>query len=128
MATDYDCWHPSHDSVTVAQVVATVNKNFNTSQATLKECVRQLSQVAEDSPRRGTSALGAVMTSAAALNHDTLLRLGPIVQDHLELAADVSKLKRSGTADTGDARTGVVLAATVAVLSVAVGYLMATRK
>jgi len=32
MATDYDCWHSSHDSVTVAQVVATVNKNFNTSQ------------------------------------------------------------------------------------------------
>ncbi|MCO4768951.1 MAG: S-methyl-5'-thioadenosine phosphorylase [Deltaproteobacteria bacterium] len=27
LATDYDCWHPDHDDVSVDQVVATVNKN-----------------------------------------------------------------------------------------------------
>jgi 5'-methylthioadenosine phosphorylase len=27
MVTDYDCWHPEHDSVTVAQIIATLTKN-----------------------------------------------------------------------------------------------------
>jgi 5'-methylthioadenosine phosphorylase len=27
MITDYDCWHPQHDSVTVAQIIATLNQN-----------------------------------------------------------------------------------------------------
>src|SRR5512138_1934797 len=27
MVTDYDCWHPEHDSVTVEQIVAVLNKN-----------------------------------------------------------------------------------------------------
>ena len=27
MVTDYDCWHPEHDAVTVEQVVAVLNRN-----------------------------------------------------------------------------------------------------
>ena len=27
MITDYDCWHPEHDSVTVAQIIETLNQN-----------------------------------------------------------------------------------------------------
>jgi 5'-methylthioadenosine phosphorylase len=27
MITDYDCWHPAHDSVTVEQIVAALLKN-----------------------------------------------------------------------------------------------------
>ena len=27
MVTDYDCWHPDHDSVTVEQIVAVLNQN-----------------------------------------------------------------------------------------------------
>src|SRR3954463_11879569 len=27
LVTDYDCWHPDHDSVTVDQIVAVLNKN-----------------------------------------------------------------------------------------------------
>ena len=27
MVTDYDCWHPSHDSVTVSQIIANLTKN-----------------------------------------------------------------------------------------------------
>src|SRR2546429_6620154 len=27
MVTDYDCWHPHHDSVTVEQIVSVLNKN-----------------------------------------------------------------------------------------------------
>src|SRR5262249_60216899 len=27
MVTDYDCWHPQHDSVTVEQIIAVLNQN-----------------------------------------------------------------------------------------------------
>ena len=27
MVTDFDCWHPDHDSVTVDQIVTTLNEN-----------------------------------------------------------------------------------------------------
>src|SRR3974390_3650117 len=27
MVTDYDCWHPHHDSVTVNDIIAVLNKN-----------------------------------------------------------------------------------------------------
>jgi 5'-methylthioadenosine phosphorylase len=27
MVTDYDCWHPDHDHVTVEQVIAVLNAN-----------------------------------------------------------------------------------------------------
>ena len=27
MVTDFDCWHPQHDSVTVEQIVKTLNQN-----------------------------------------------------------------------------------------------------
>ena len=30
MVTDYDCWHPGHEAVTVADVVAVVRANTNT--------------------------------------------------------------------------------------------------
>ena len=29
MVTDFDCWHPQHDSVTVDQIVTTMNQNSN---------------------------------------------------------------------------------------------------
>ena len=31
MVTDFDCWHPEHDSVTVDQIVTTLNENSKKS-------------------------------------------------------------------------------------------------
>ena len=42
MITDYDCWHPQHDSVTVAQIIATLNQNATNAQNVLKEAIRAL--------------------------------------------------------------------------------------
>jgi 5'-methylthioadenosine phosphorylase len=36
LATDYDCWHGSHESVTVAQVVATMHKNVAAARQVLQ--------------------------------------------------------------------------------------------
>src|SRR5437016_2230699 len=32
MITDYDCWHPDHESVTAAQIIATLNQNAENAQ------------------------------------------------------------------------------------------------
>ena len=43
MITDYDCWHPQHDSVTVAQIVATLTQNATKAQNGVREAVKTLS-------------------------------------------------------------------------------------
>ncbi len=43
MATDYDCWHPDHDSVTIELVIANLQKNAANAQQVIKEAVRRLS-------------------------------------------------------------------------------------
>ena len=42
MVTDYDCWHPEHDSVTADQIVANLGRNADTAKAVLRAAVRQL--------------------------------------------------------------------------------------
>lgn len=43
MATDYDTWHPDHDSVSVDMVVANLNKNVQRAQATLATLIPMIS-------------------------------------------------------------------------------------
>ena len=42
MITDYDCWHPEHESVTAAQIIATLVKNAENAQTVLREAVRMM--------------------------------------------------------------------------------------
>lgn len=43
LATDYDCWHPEHDSVTVEMVITNLQRNAVNAQKVIQETVRQLS-------------------------------------------------------------------------------------
>ncbi len=42
LATDYDCWHPDHDSVTVEMVIANLQRNATNAQKVIQETVRRL--------------------------------------------------------------------------------------
>jgi 5'-methylthioadenosine phosphorylase len=42
LATDYDCWHPDHDSVTVEMIIANLHKNAANAQLIIRETVRRL--------------------------------------------------------------------------------------
>jgi 5'-methylthioadenosine phosphorylase len=44
MSTDYDCWHPDHDSVTVEMVIQNLHKNAENAQRVIQESVKRLSQ------------------------------------------------------------------------------------
>jgi 5'-methylthioadenosine phosphorylase len=42
LVTDYDCWHPDHDSVTVEMVIANLVQNARTAQQLIAHAVEQL--------------------------------------------------------------------------------------
>ena len=42
LVTDYDCWHPDHDSVTVEMIIGNLQKNAVNAQLVIKEAVKQL--------------------------------------------------------------------------------------
>ena len=42
LVTDYDCWHPDHDSVTVDMVMSTLAKNASTAQQIIAGAVERL--------------------------------------------------------------------------------------
>lgn len=44
MVTDYDCWHPDHDSVTVEMVIGNLQKNAVNAQKVITEVVRRLNE------------------------------------------------------------------------------------
>lgn len=44
MVTDYDCWHPDHDSVTVEMVIGNLMKNAVNAQQIIREAVRRLTE------------------------------------------------------------------------------------
>lgn len=44
LVTDYDCWHPDHDSVTVEMVIANLQRNAKNAQMVILEIVRRLSK------------------------------------------------------------------------------------
>lgn len=42
LVTDYDCWHPDHDSVTVEMVIGNLTKNAVNAQRVIREVVRRV--------------------------------------------------------------------------------------
>src|SRR5437879_11026066 len=42
LVTDYDSWHPDHDSVTVDMIVATLLQNAKTAQQAIAEAVARI--------------------------------------------------------------------------------------
>ncbi len=49
LVTDYDCWHPDHDSVTVELVIANLQRNAVNAQKVIQETVRCLTANPPDS-------------------------------------------------------------------------------
>ena len=45
LVTDYDCWHPDHDHVTVDMIIATLTQNAKTAQQIIAAPVERLPYV-----------------------------------------------------------------------------------
>jgi 5'-methylthioadenosine phosphorylase len=75
--TDYDCWYPSHESVTSDMVMANVAANAGNSKAILLRAIPLLSKEASDCACR-LSLEGAVATSDEAIDPAARSRLAPL--------------------------------------------------
>jgi 5'-methylthioadenosine phosphorylase len=78
MVTDYDCWHPEHDSVTVEQVIANLGRNAATAKAVLRAALRRLPPVPRDC--ECASALKYALVTAPELVPEQVKKeLAPII-------------------------------------------------
>jgi 5'-methylthioadenosine phosphorylase len=81
MITDYDCWHPEHESVTVAQIIATLNQNAENAQKVLRTAVRELP--AARSCKCGSALQHALVTDMKVVPKATKKRLAAIIGKYL---------------------------------------------
>ena len=82
LVTDYDCWHPDHDSVTVEMVIGNLQRNAVNAQKVIQETVRRLG---ENPPRSDAhSALKyAILTPLDKAPAATKEKLGLLLQKYL---------------------------------------------
>jgi 5'-methylthioadenosine phosphorylase len=85
MVTDYDCWHPEHDSVTVEQVVAVLGKNAENACNVVKRAVAAMPR--EHSCKCDQALAMAIMTDRSKVPAATIERLQPIVGKYFEQKA-----------------------------------------
>jgi len=81
MITDYDCWHPEHESVTATQIIATLNQNAENAQKVLREAVRTMP--AERTCKCGAALKHALITDLKLVPPATKKRLAPIIGKYL---------------------------------------------
>ncbi|HRC58343.1 MAG TPA: S-methyl-5'-thioadenosine phosphorylase [Kofleriaceae bacterium] len=80
MVTDFDCWHPDHDAVTVDQVVGTLLRNAETARALVKEVLPILGARTEPCGQGCHHALDAAYLTAPGARSPAMIdKLGPIV-------------------------------------------------
>ena len=81
LVTDYDCWHPSHDEVTVDMIVANLVQNAKTAQQVIASAVDALPF--ERDCECASALQHALITRPEAVPERTRTRLAPIVGKYL---------------------------------------------
>jgi len=81
MISDYDCWHPQHDAVTVAQIIDNLNRNAENAQNVIREAVRAMP--AGRSCKCGSALAHAIVTERACIPAATRRRLAALVGKYL---------------------------------------------
>lgn len=82
LVTDYDCWHPEHDSVTVEMVIANLLRNATNAQKVIQETVRRL--VENPPTSEAHSALKyAILTQLDQVPAATKEKLGLLLKKYL---------------------------------------------
>jgi 5'-methylthioadenosine phosphorylase len=81
MITDYDCWHPQHDAVTLAEIVRNLNKNAENAQCAIREVVGSLE--GERTCKCGSALAHAIVTDRKVIPAATKRRLAPIIGKYI---------------------------------------------
>jgi 5'-methylthioadenosine phosphorylase len=79
MVTDYDCWHPGHDAVTVEMIIAVLNANAAQARALVREVVPLLGRHGGPCRQGCDHALAsALITAPESRDPELLARLGAV--------------------------------------------------
>jgi len=81
MITDFDCWHPEHESVTASQIMATLSQNAENAQKVLRTAVRELP--AGRTCKCGSALQHALVTDLTIVPKATKERLAAIIGKYI---------------------------------------------
>jgi len=81
MITDYDCWHPEHASVTLAEIIANLNRNAESACNVIRHAVREMP--AERECKCGRALAHAIVTEPALVPAATRRRLAAIIGKYI---------------------------------------------
>jgi 5'-methylthioadenosine phosphorylase len=82
LVTDYDCWHPDHDSVTVEMIIGTLLQNAATAQQTIATAVGRLGP--ERSCACKDALATALITRPEAIPDRIKTELAPIIGKYVK--------------------------------------------
>lgn len=82
MVTDYDCWHPHHDSVTVEQIISVLTKNAENAAKVVKATVAAMP--AHRECKCGRALAHAILTDPAKIPAATKDKLKLILGNYLK--------------------------------------------
>ncbi len=77
MVTDYDCWHPGHDAVTVNEIIAHLVKNAENACKVVREAV--VAMPSERACKCGSALSHAIITDRSLVSPAALKKLEPII-------------------------------------------------
>ncbi len=78
LVTDYDCWHPGHDAVTVETVIEYLNKNVRNAQLIMKSAVKALADRSRTC-KCGSALKNAIFTAPGFWPEATSRKLQAII-------------------------------------------------
>jgi len=78
LVTDYDCWHPGHDSVTVEMIIEFLNHNAENAQKLIASSVARLANKPR-SCKCGAALRHAIITSPDRITPEAKQRLEAII-------------------------------------------------
>jgi 5'-methylthioadenosine phosphorylase len=81
MITDYDCWHPSHDSVTLAEVISNLGRNSENAQNAI--CAALKAMPGTRSCKCGQALAHAIVTDRKLIPAKTKRKLAAIAGKYL---------------------------------------------
>jgi 5'-methylthioadenosine phosphorylase len=81
MITDYDCWHPAHSSVTVAEILSNLQRNAENAQNVIRRAVGSMPR--ERTCKCGSALKHAVITDRKAIPAAARRRLAVIAGKYL---------------------------------------------
>ena len=81
MITDYDCWHPEHESVTASQIIATLNQNAANAQNVVREAVKTMPR--ERKCKCGSALAHSLITDFKLVPAKTKKNLAAIIGKYL---------------------------------------------